>query len=147
MTKELEKAIRHIKTRADGWAIKAITDALEQTETWNGYHGQINAPKGTFKKIWDDCKQEPSDEWQNGYDTAWEEAKVFYEVEPCEDAISREAVMGLVAREHSEWDDLYIDIAKLPSITPSKEWVRNIHDKEICPYCGKERWSRDESKG
>ena len=37
----------------------------------------------------------------------------------CEDAISREAVMGLVAREHSEWDDLYIDIAKLPSVTPS----------------------------
>ena len=26
------------------------------------------------------------DEWQNGYDMAWEEAKVFYEQEPCEDA-------------------------------------------------------------
>ena len=23
------------------------------------------------------------------------------------------------------------------------EWVRNIHDREICPYCGKERWSKD----
>lgn len=25
----------------------------EDTETWNGYHGQITAPKGTFKKIWE----------------------------------------------------------------------------------------------
>lgn len=32
--------------------------------------------------------QEPTDEWQNGYDTGWEEAKVFYEKEeptsPCD---------------------------------------------------------------
>ena len=27
-------------------------------------------------------EQEPTDEWQNGYDMAWEEAKVFYEQEP-----------------------------------------------------------------
>ena len=46
-----------------------------------------------------------------------------------EDAISREAVMGLVAREHSEWDDLYIDIAKLPPVQPS----RKGHCKE-CKY-------------
>ena len=42
-------------------------------------------------------------------------------VKPCDNAISREAVMGLVAREHSEWDDLYIDIAKLPSVTPEQK--------------------------
>ena len=30
MTKELEKAIRHIKTRADAWAVKEIEKALEQ---------------------------------------------------------------------------------------------------------------------
>lgn len=41
----------------------------------------------------------------------------------CDDAISREAVMGLVAREHTEWDDLYIDIAKLPSVTPTHKHV------------------------
>ena len=40
-----------------------------------------------------------------------------YVKEPCEDAVSRDAVMGLVVREHTEWDDLYIDIAKLPSVT------------------------------
>ena len=28
------------------------------------------------------AEQEQTDEWQNGYDMAWEEAKVFYEQEP-----------------------------------------------------------------
>lgn len=28
MTEELQKAIRHIKTRADGWAVKILVDAL-----------------------------------------------------------------------------------------------------------------------
>ena len=32
MTKELERAIRHIKTRADAWAVKEVTDALEQLQ-------------------------------------------------------------------------------------------------------------------
>ena len=45
-------------------------------------------------------------------DIAKEIKKKLPSVQPkpieCEDAISREAVMGLVAREHSEWDDLYI---------------------------------------
>ena len=30
MTKELQDAIRHIKTRADAWAVKEIINALEQ---------------------------------------------------------------------------------------------------------------------
>ena len=30
MTKELQDAIRHIKTRADAWAVKEIEDALKQ---------------------------------------------------------------------------------------------------------------------
>ena len=29
MTKELEKAIRHIKTKADAWAVKEVTEALQ----------------------------------------------------------------------------------------------------------------------
>ena len=27
-----------------------------ETETWNGMHGQITAPKGTFKKIYEDAE-------------------------------------------------------------------------------------------
>lgn len=30
----------------------------QETETWNGYHGQITAPKGTFEKIYEDAESE-----------------------------------------------------------------------------------------
>ena len=30
----------------------------EKTEIWNGYHAQITAPKGTFKKIYEDAESE-----------------------------------------------------------------------------------------
>jgi hypothetical protein len=30
----------------------------EDTETWNSFHGQITAPKGTFKKIWDEAEED-----------------------------------------------------------------------------------------
>lgn len=30
----------------------------EPQETWNGYHGQITAPKGTFEKIYNDTEEE-----------------------------------------------------------------------------------------
>lgn len=30
----------------------------QETETWNGIHGQITAPKGTFEKIWEDAESE-----------------------------------------------------------------------------------------
>jgi len=33
------------------------------------------------------AEQEPTDEWQNGYDMAWEEAEVFYEKEPCDKCV------------------------------------------------------------
>ena len=62
--------------------------------------------------------------------------------QPCEDAVNRDAVMGLVAREHTEWDDLYIDIAKLPSVTQkSGKWIRKYDSivNELyweCNKCG-----------
>jgi len=30
----------------------------QETETWNGIHAQITAPKGTFEKIWEDAESE-----------------------------------------------------------------------------------------
>lgn len=32
---------------------KSVREGL--TETWNGFHGQITAPKGTFQKIREDA--------------------------------------------------------------------------------------------
>lgn len=31
------------------------------TETWHGIHAQITAPKGTFEKIWNACKESEDD--------------------------------------------------------------------------------------
>lgn len=75
--------------------------------------------------------------------------EINIEQEPCDDAISREAVMGLVAREHTEWDDLYIDIAKLPSVTQkSGKWILLDECANSGYYCSncqkklvKEGWS------
>ena len=37
-------------------------DAPYETETWNGIHAQVTAPKGTFKKIFEDSKR-----WDDDY--------------------------------------------------------------------------------
>ena len=34
---------------------KSVRERESLTETWNGFHGQITAPKGTFQKIWEDA--------------------------------------------------------------------------------------------
>lgn len=34
----------------------------EPQETWNGYHGQVTAPKGTFEKIYNDTEEETQEE-------------------------------------------------------------------------------------
>lgn len=36
-------------------SIKPIIEADTEYEVWNGYHGQITAPKGTFEKIWQEA--------------------------------------------------------------------------------------------
>ena len=46
----LEEALEIIQNRS-------VTPKSE-TETWNGIHGQITAPKGTFKKIYEDAESE-----------------------------------------------------------------------------------------
>ena len=86
------------------------------------------------------------------------------EQEPCEDAISRQAVLDLVVANHTELNGInvvmyspyYKDIKQLPSVQPIKskgEWER-VTDKtghlvweckcgwqerlstNFCPYCG-----------
>lgn len=41
--------------------IAACTLADTDTETWNGYHGQITAPKGTFKRIYAEADADEGD--------------------------------------------------------------------------------------
>lgn len=119
------------------------------------------------------AEQEPTDEWQNGYDMAWEEAEVFYEQEPCDDAVSREAVIeilgdyGCTNREGL----LFKDIRALPSVTPQEQtghWiidkgsldafygevckcsecgVESIGESDYCPSCGCRMVEQQERSG
>lgn len=52
--RELRK-IGEIMTNEHYKAIDMAIKALEQCEVWNGIHGQVVAPKGTFDKIWEDA--------------------------------------------------------------------------------------------
>lgn len=100
---ELEHAIKHIKTRADAWAVKEVTEALQS---------------------------------------------ISERLEPCTDAVSREAVMKIVDEEwicNADYDfrSLVESIEKLPSVNPqpcddavSREYLLDncVVDKVTMPY-------------
>ena len=48
-----ESAVKVIDEAPTIMAACTLADA--DTETWNGYHGQVTAPKGTFKRIYADA--------------------------------------------------------------------------------------------
>lgn len=63
MTKEqailiLEELWRYKQINYEEYEIRTALDlgikALKLCEVWNGIHGQLVAPKGTFNKIWED---------------------------------------------------------------------------------------------
>ena len=41
---------------------EAKMGGVEESETWNGFHGQVTAPKGTFERIYNDAKMEGVEE-------------------------------------------------------------------------------------
>ena len=102
MTKDLEAALRHIKTRADAWAVNEIRRALEQEPCeksmnkayefgnhkgvgvyWNTETNTVELPKAVFEYI---LRQIPSRkdniecEWAKmTYDTDNKENKIMFE--------------------------------------------------------------------
>lgn len=50
-----EQFLKHTKSRycEGGYEMRMVEP--QETETWNGYHGQITAPKGTFERIFNDA--------------------------------------------------------------------------------------------
>ena len=71
------------------------------------------------------AEQEPTDEWQNGYDMAWEEAEVFYEQEPCNDVVSRETVIEWlkakdIIKMSSQEEMARKELKALPSVRPQE---------------------------
>lgn len=60
-----EEAIDYLKHIKENYhwcyeedALEMAIKALEQCEVWEGIHGQVVAPKGTFEKIWNDAEKE-----------------------------------------------------------------------------------------
>ncbi len=68
-------------------------------------------------------------EYQHGYDKGWEEKSRALEQQPCEDAISRQAVLRLVEQYPSIIGNrcvgLMADIKHLPSVTPTISDIEN----------------------
>ena len=58
--------------------IDRIFNALEQDPCEDCEHNDGECCRILFERSFE---QEPTDEWQNGYDRAWEETEVFYEKE------------------------------------------------------------------
>lgn len=57
-------------------------------------------------------------------------------IEPCDDAISREAVLDILYREQ-EWYDIKTQIEELPPVTQkSGKWIYRREDKYSCSKCG-----------
>lgn len=126
MTRDLEKAIRHIKTRADAWAVNEIAHALEQDKKccWCK-HADLG--DGACKE----CKNK----------SLW---NVDYKQEPCDDAISREDALEALNTINgtAELDRAFEVIEKLPSVTSIEvihrdRTVQDFVDK--CRECGRIR--------
>lgn len=109
---ELEHAIKHIKTRADAWAVKEVTEALQSIS----------------KRLDKALSQEPC-RVKNELNVELNELK------PCTDAVSREAVLNAICDyvAFEEYEDkshtftirpLTKRIKQLPSVTQkSGKWI------------------------
>ena len=93
---ELEKALLHIKTRADAWAVKVVKDALSQEPC-------------------DKCVYSTKD----GYCQYDDISETIPPLEPCADAVSRDAVINLFKGNIGSEAALILHKAKqLPSVNP-----------------------------
>lgn len=113
---DLERALLHIKTRADAWAVKEVEKALSQ---------------------------ESIDEWQNGYDAVCEiinDIRDCISVEGYWAILERLKKLQPVTRQTGKWihiaDDKY-RCSKCSTTTRVDE--AGIDEKpmyKLCPYCG-----------
>lgn len=117
-------------------ALDLAIKALEQCEVWNGSHGQIVAPKGTFERIYNDCKDEQPNylKKRDGnyvhYNVEWllknwqMELDILSDgkIKLCEDCISRADVLALAEKGTLVSNGNYKSVCKaikaLPSVMP-----------------------------
>ena len=71
-------------------------------------------------------EKELAEEWKCGYEMGFEEAKVLYEQEPCDDAISRNDMLDAVGHGTTyTTEHLQKIINGLPSVEPTQKSVEN----------------------
>lgn len=143
---DLERAILHIKTRADAWAVKEIEKALSQEPTEKPMCDRNICLSNEYNGIGcDECvvnkEQEPCDECRNKRSSFCGNCKEYDEFEPCDDAISRKSILKYIddwwSNSRDDIEDLIIYITYLPSVTQKTgKWVLNVHDIPICSQCG-----------
>ena len=137
---DLERAILHIKTRADAWAVKEIEKALSQE---GGYccrtckHTRINKDG-----IW--C-EEPTCQWEQAVTNS--EAQ-----ELCDDVVSRDMALEKMADyvasgyavSAEDFEEYSRIICQLPPVTPQSkmghwEWVQYDYNPKLgnwhCSEC------------
>lgn len=119
-------------------ALVLAIKALEQCEVWDGIHGQVVAPKGTFDRMWNDAekeKQEPKTEWipvserlpeeREWYLTIFKEKDTGYQLVPrVADYIGKGKNKWRVIDEEGlcqEYRDILECIAWMPLPEPYKE--------------------------
>lgn len=134
MTKELQNAIRHIKTRSDAWAVKVIEDALEQEPCEE-----------------DAISREAVLDILEDTDNGWiiNEVEQLPSVQPkpieCEDAISRAEVLDQLDQSINilEATDR---IKAMSSVQPSRKVIEDIKaeiealDEGITSYHNDKPW-------
>ena len=131
MKKELKDAIRHIKTRADGWAVAEIISALEQLNIV-GCDQCVKANKdGTCDSVCDDAisrkaiKQRLQDHRDLFINTYGENINRVHENDKA---------------RVDEIDNCIAEVINMPSVTPSRckgRWLDYRDDGFVeCPFCG-----------
>lgn len=162
---ELEHAITHIKTRADAWAVKEVTEALQsiserldkalsqepcEDAEQIDYHDDFAT---ALKKINDyemTRDERVAISILNAYKEGYESAIEDYKQEPCDDAISRKDAKEIIAKNDETDGTVPIFTGKivqqmldsLPSVTPIEvihrdRTVQDFVDK--CLECGRIR--------
>ena len=132
---ELERAILHIKTRADAWAVREVEQALSQEPSRKDCRVQ---PKPIENEIENEILILQA--YKRGYDDALSTKDHEKPQEPCDDAISREYLKKIAQSEGAYGYVSAYDIATAPSVTPSRRkghWIkvtngRGGHECDLC---------------
>lgn len=142
MTK-LEHAIKHIKTRADAWAVKEVTEALQSISE--------RLDKALSQEPMREFTEEEAKAYSKALDKMYKPTGFNVFNEPCDDAVSREELLKAIDTwdkfgvddtnslfrldnlslpyyvPYIHYDDVIKCIKGMPSVTQSGKWIDGVH--------------------